>query len=82
MRRLQQRIGDQHDLGVVAVLEVLHPVTLFVQQVGGYFDRQLRDDFRRSLLARFLADDAQDCKRQRLDAADSAESGTAGAGHV
>ena len=82
MRRLERRVRDEHNLHVVARLQVLHPVALLVEEERGHFDRQLRDNLRGALLARLLADNAQDRKRQRLDAADRADAGAARAGQV
>ena len=82
MGRLERRVGDQHDLHVVARFEALHPVAFLVQQVGSHLDRQLRNDLGRALLARFLADDAKNGERERLDGADRADAGAAGTGVV
>ena len=82
MWRFQQGIGDEHDLCLVAVLDTLHPVALFIQQERCDFHRQLRDDFRGPFLARLFTDQSQNCERQRLDAADRAEARTARTGLV
>ena len=79
---LEQRIRNQHDLGVVAVFEVLYPVAFFVEQVGRHLDGQLRNHLCGALLARLFADDAQDRQGQRFDAANAAKAGAARARHV
>ena len=82
MRRLERRVGNQHDLRIVAELEILYPVALLVEQVRRHLDGQLRDDLGRTFLAGFLADETKDGERQRFDAANRAKAGAARAGLV
>ena len=82
MRCFQGRVCDEHHLHLVERFEILHPVPFLVQQEGGHLDRQLCNHLGGALLARLLADDAQDGQRQRLDAANRADARAAGAGQV
>ena len=76
------RVCDQNYLSLVAILQILYPVTLFVQEVSCDFNRQLSDNFRRALLARFFANNAQDSERQRFGATNGAKASAARAGLV
>ena len=76
-RRLDVLVRNQHDLHAALGLDVVQPFALFVHEIGGDIDRQLRDDLRGAVLAGFLSDQAQDGKCQRLDAADAAHAGAA-----
>ncbi len=80
--RLEHGVGDQNDLRVVARLETLHPVALLVEQIRRDLDRQLGDNLSRPFLARFFANDAQNCQCKRFDAANRAESRASRAGLV
>src|SRR5690606_34455137 len=82
VRRLECRIRNEYHLGVVAALQALDPVALFVQQVGSHLDRQLRDNLRCSFLARFFANDPQGRKCQGFDTANISDAGASRAGHV
>ena len=82
MRCFQCRVGDEDDLHFVPRFKAFYPITLFVEQVSGDFDRQLCDDLRGALLACLLANDAQDGQCQRFDAANRANTGTTRAGQV
>ena len=59
VRRLEIRVADQHDLTPFGFLQRLHPVAFLVEHVVRDVHRQLGDDLRRALLARFLADETQ-----------------------
>src|SRR5262245_19083631 len=68
IRRLEIRVADENNADAVRILYRLHPVPLLVQDVIRHIERQLSNDLRSALLTRFLADQAQDRKRERLDA--------------
>ena len=71
-RRLQIGVRDQHDLDIVALLDVGNDLALFIQQVGADVDRQLGKHASGAFLEGFFLDDAQDRQRQRIHAADEA----------
>ena len=82
MRCLERRIRDENDLHFVYRFEVLYPVALFVEQEGRDLYRQLRNDLRGALFARFLANDPEDRQSQRLHASNCANAGATRAGQV
>src|SRR3546814_3435885 len=65
-------VGDDHDRGVVALLDLAQRAALFVEQVVGDVDRGLHQHLPGVLLHRVLFGDADDGQRQRLDAAHAA----------
>ena len=82
MRGLQRRVGNEHDLRIVARLEALYPIAFLVEEIGRDLDRQLRDDFDGTFLTGLFADDAEYRQRKRFDAAYRAETGATRAGMV
>jgi hypothetical protein len=69
-RRFHVPVRDQDDLCIALCLDVVQPLALLVHEIGRDFHRQLRDDFDRTVFARFLADETQQCEREGIDAAD------------
>src|SRR3546814_9435016 len=65
-------VGDDHDRGVVALLDLAQRAALFVEQVVGDVDRGLHQHLPGVLLHRVLFGNADDGQRQRLDAAHAA----------
>ena len=82
MRRFEQLIRHQDDLGFTFGFETLHPIAFFVQQIGCNFYRQLCDNLCGAFLASFFADNAQNGERQRFNASDIADAGATRAGQV
>src|SRR5262245_16504697 len=79
-RRFHVLVRNEHDLRAALGLDAVEPVALLVHQVGRDFDRQLRDDLDRAVLARFFADESQQRQCERIDAADRTHAAAARAG--
>ena len=80
VRRFQGVVGHQCDLRAGTLFDTRDIVALFVEQKARDRDGQLHDDATGSGLHRLLFEQAQNRKRQRLDAANAAAAQAARAG--
>src|SRR5687767_2512422 len=82
VRRLEVRVGHQHDVHLEAGLELLDLGALLVQQERRHVDRHLGVHRAGVFLHRFFLHDAQHVQRGRLGAADEAGAAAARAADV
>src|SRR5688572_4648267 len=82
MRRLEMRVGHEHDIHLQSRLELLDLGALFVQEEGGDVNGYLRVHRAGVFLHRLFLDDAQHVQRGGFGAADEAGAAAARAADV
>jgi hypothetical protein len=77
VRRFEAWVADDDNRNFIFGLQIVDPVALFVEKIIGDFDRNLRDDLGRALLACFLTNESQHGKCERFRAANDTVAVTA-----